>query len=130
MRGSSNERFDVKFKRLAEINLRVTSAAPRPNTRANSKPMTISKPLFPSDKGLGSLDRDNGERQLALEYLAEAWNAAEDDGVESIALAHASLFAALATLVKLHGDEAVADLVALLPERIRAGEYNLERVLQ
>ena len=92
--------------------------------------MTISKPLFPPAEGLGPLDRDHSERQLALEYLAEAWNAAEDDGVENIALAHASLFAALATFVKLHGDEATAELVALLPERIRSGEYNLERILQ
>jgi hypothetical protein len=92
--------------------------------------MTISKPLFPPADGLGTLDRDHGERQLALEYLAEAWNGAEDDGVESLALAHASLFAALATFCKLHGDDATADLVALLPQRIRSGEYNLERVLQ
>lgn len=92
--------------------------------------MTISKPLFPPAEGLGALDRDHGERQLALEYLAEAWNTAEDEGVETLALAHASLFAALATFVKLHGDEATATLVGLLPERIRAGEYNLDRVLQ
>ena len=67
-------------------------------------------------------------RQLALEYLAEAWNSAEDDGVESIALAHASLFAAMATLVRLHGEEATALLVEALPDRIRSGEYNLDRM--
>ena len=78
----------------------------------------------------GMLDRDQDERQIALEYLAEAWNCAEDDGVESAALAHASLFAALATFVKLVGDESTAELVAMLPDRIRAGEYNLERILQ
>jgi len=92
--------------------------------------MTISKSLFPSANSAGSQDRDQGERQIALEYLAEAWNSAEEDGVESLALAHASLFAALATFVKLHGDESTAQLVSLLPERIRAGEYDLERVLQ
>ena len=46
------------------------------------------------------------------------------------ALAHASLFAALATLVRSYGEDATADLVAALPDRIRAGEYNLERSLQ
>jgi hypothetical protein len=30
----------------------------------------------------------------------------------------------------MHGDEATADLVALLPDRVRCGEYNLERILQ
>ena len=72
-------------------------------------------------------DRDSTGRQLALEYLAEAWNTAEDEGIESLALAHASLFAALATLVRAHGEEATAKLVAALPDRIRGGEYSLER---
>ena len=44
-----------------------------------------------------------------------------------LALAHASLFAAIATLVRVHGEEAAAKVVAALPDRIRAGEYNLER---
>jgi hypothetical protein len=91
--------------------------------------MSIKSPFSPAF-GQGPYDRAQAERQLALEYLAEAWNSAEEDGVESAALAHASLFAALATLVRHHGDEATADLVAQLPDRIRSGEYNLERVLQ
>ena len=92
--------------------------------------MSPSTPLFAPVSGIGPIDRGQAERQLALEYLAEAWNSAEEDGLESAALAHASLFAALATFVRLHGDEATADLVALLPDRIRNGEYNLERILQ
>jgi hypothetical protein len=86
--------------------------------------------MFTPASGLGVFDRDQSERQLALEYLADAWNEAEDDGIPSAALAHASLFAALATFVKMHGDEAAADLIELLPDRIRSGEYNLERILQ
>ena len=69
-------------------------------------------------------------RQLALEYLAEAWNDAEEDGVDSQALAYASLFAALATLVRDHGEDATAALVEALPQRIRDGEYNLDRSIQ
>ncbi|KRA56086.1 hypothetical protein [Devosia sp. Root635] len=86
--------------------------------------------MFASASGAAIFDREQGERQLALEYLAEAWHGAEDDGVQSASLAHASLFAALATFVKMHGDEATADLIALLPDRIRSGEYNLDRILQ
>ena len=85
--------------------------------------------ISPADIGLLA-DEDSAERQVALEYLAEAWNAAEDDGVESIALAHASLFAALTSLVERHGEQATADLVATLPDRLRSGEYNLTRSLQ
>lgn len=86
--------------------------------------------MFTPASGTATFDLDQGERQLALEYLADAWNCAEEDGVQSAALAHASLFAALATFVKMHGDEATADLVAMLPDRIRSGEYNLDRILQ
>jgi hypothetical protein len=91
--------------------------------------MTGSRPIYIASKIESSAEGDAEERQLALEYLAEAWNSAEEDGVEAQALAHASLFAALATLVRAHGEEATADLVAALPERIRSGEYNLERQL-
>jgi hypothetical protein len=92
--------------------------------------MTRSKPIFTNAASQSMIESEREERQLALEYLAEAWNVAEEEGVESLALAHASLFAALATLVRNHGEEATAELVAALPDRIRSGEYNLERTLQ
>ncbi|HZY66941.1 MAG TPA: hypothetical protein VFE52_00045 [Devosia sp.] len=84
----------------------------------------------PSIAGFGEAasDGQREERQLALEYVAEAWNTAEDDGVQSLALAHASLFAAIATLVRAHGEDATATMVTTLPERIRNGEYNLDRL--
>ena len=88
--------------------------------------MRQGKPNIP-EFGEGVPDEQRDARQLALEYLAEAWNTAEDEGVETLALAHASLFAALATLVREHGEDATARLVAGLPDRIREGEYNLER---
>ena len=86
----------------------------------------MSKPTIPSFSS--EPDDHRAERQIALEYLAEAWNTAEDEGVESLALAHASLFAALATMVRIHGEEATALLVAGLPDRIRSGEYALDRM--
>lgn len=88
--------------------------------------MAQAKPTIPSFAS-ELADEHRDARQLALEYLAEAWNTAEDEGVESLALAHASLFAAIATLVRAHGEEATAKMVAALPTRIREGEYNLER---
>ena len=92
--------------------------------------MSTPKTLFSPASRTGPFDRSQSERQFALEYLADAWNSAEEDGLEPASLAHASLFAALATFVRMHGDEATADLVEQLPERIRNGEYNLERILQ
>ncbi len=90
--------------------------------------MRPSKPTIPMFSTDGARDEQREARQLALEYLAEAWNTAEDEGVETLALAHASLFAALATMVRLHGDEATALLVEALPTRIREGEYALDRM--
>jgi hypothetical protein len=92
--------------------------------------MTRSKQIFSDPTPQSLIESERQERQLALEYLAEAWNVAEEEGVEALALAHASLFAALATLVRNHGEEATAELVAGLPDRIRSGEYNLDRSLQ
>ncbi|HEY4201116.1 MAG TPA: hypothetical protein VGM83_11185 [Devosiaceae bacterium] len=93
--------------------------------------MRSTKALFSSSDSTDvPLNGEQAEQQLALEYLAEAWNAAEDEGIDKLALAHASLFAALATLVRLHGDDGAADLVAELPDRLRSGEYNLDRSLQ
>jgi hypothetical protein len=92
--------------------------------------MKFTKPHFADAEAEAAQDSHREERQLALEYLAEAWNSAEDDGIESSALAHASLFAALTSLVGSHGSEAVALLVQGLPDRIRAGEYELDRVIQ
>ena len=89
--------------------------------------MRPSIPTIPTF-GESAKDAQREERQLALEYLAEAWNTAEDEGVESLALAHASLFAALATMVRIHGEEATALLVEALPDRIRGGEYALARM--
>ncbi len=89
--------------------------------------MRSSKQSIPAF-GAAGRDEHREERQLALEYLAEAWNTAEDEGVQTLALAHASLFAAIATLVRAHGDEAAALMVAALPERIRNGEYDIDRM--
>jgi hypothetical protein len=88
------------------------------------------KPVFADAPTEALIEHDREERQLALEYVAEAWNDAEDDGIDADALAHASLFAAITTLVQRHGEEAAAALITTIPDRIRSGEYDLTRSLQ
>jgi hypothetical protein len=92
--------------------------------------MKPTKPLFEAASADSLIESGREERQIALEYIAEAWNTAEDDGVEPDALAHASLFAAITTLVRSYGDETAAKLIETLPERIRSGEYDTTRSLQ
>ncbi|MCD7059306.1 hypothetical protein [Pelagibacterium xiamenense] len=92
--------------------------------------MSIWRSTFPFSASVAGLEAEHEERQIALEYLADAWNAADSDGVDTQALAHAAMFAAIATLVKDHGEEAVAKMIGDIPDRISNGEYSLDRVLQ
>lgn len=85
---------------------------------------------FPFPTSPAGIEAEQEEREIALEYLADAWNAADTDGVDTEALAHAALFAAIATLVKDYGEDAVAKLIGNIPDRISNGEYTLDRVLQ
>jgi hypothetical protein len=85
---------------------------------------------FPFPTAESGIEAEQEERQMALEYLADAWNAADTDGIDTEALAHAALFAAIATLVRDYGEEAVAQLIGNIPDRISNGEYSLDRVLQ
>ena len=68
---------------------------------------------------------DNEQKQTALNYLSEAWAEARHDGVDGDCLAQASLFAALAELVKTYGEDAVAKFVEGLPSRVRNGEFSI-----
>jgi hypothetical protein len=67
---------------------------------------------------------DQEQKQAALSYLSEAWAEARHDGVDGDCLAQASLFAALAELVKTYGEDAVAAFVEGLPGRVRNGEFS------
>ena len=67
---------------------------------------------------------DEDQKRAALGYLSEAWAEARHDGVDGDCLAQASLFAALAELVKTYGEEAVAQFVEGLPARVRNGEFS------
>jgi len=86
--------------------------------------------MFSSTDTFAMTSNQSEERELALEYIADAWNSAEADGIETEALSHAALFAALATLVRAHGEDATAKLIADLPARIANGEYTLDRSIQ
>lgn len=92
--------------------------------------MSTSRTSFPFPTADSGFEAEHEERQIALEYLADAWNAADTDGVDTHALAHAAMFAAIATLVEDHGEEAVAKMIGEISDRISNGEYTLNRVLQ
>ena len=73
-----------------------------------------------------------GEAQkfAALRYILEAWEEALDDGIEPKMLANAALFAALADLIDVYGENAVAKMTTGLSRRINQGEFTLRRTAQ
>jgi hypothetical protein len=73
---------------------------------------------------------DHEQKQAALGYLNEAWAEARHDGVDGDCLAQASLFAAMAELVRTYGEDAVATFVEGLSLRVRNGEFSVTAVRQ
>lgn len=73
--------------------------------------------------------QEDDERFVALGYIDSAWAEALEDGVEPDAIAHAALFMALADLVAAHGEDSVAQMMADVPDKVRTGEYSLDREL-
>lgn len=72
---------------------------------------------------------DDDERFVALGFIDSAWADALDEGVDPDAIAHAALFMAVADLVAAHGEESVARMITGIPDKVRNGEYSLDREL-
>ena len=67
------------------------------------------------------------KKRAALAYLSAAWDEAVAEGIDPEILAHAALFAALSDLITTYGEEAVAELVGSLGDRVRRSEFTLDR---
>ena len=74
--------------------------------------MKLSKTLMTVSGFDAIATEEREERQVALDYIAEAWNESEDNGVGSLALAHASRCAALTSIVRPHGRNFTAEPIA------------------
>lgn len=69
---------------------------------------------------------DDEQKALALDLLLHAWDEALARGVAPDLLASTAIFAALADMIDIHGETAVAQFCADLPARIRNGEFTLK----
>jgi hypothetical protein len=65
------------------------------------------------------------DRHAALTYLNDAWVEAVRDGLEEEYLVQAALFTALRNLVATYGEDACAEFVESLGDRVRSGEYTI-----
>jgi hypothetical protein len=70
------------------------------------------------------------ERIKAVSFIESAFNEAEEEGVTPHALAQAALFAALAEMVCLYGEEETANFADKLKNRVLNGEFSCEMTLQ
>jgi hypothetical protein len=83
---------------------------------------TAKRPLKQSE--------NDAQKQEALRYILDAWEEALHDGIEPEMLANAALFAALADLIDVYGEDAVAKMTSGLSRRINHGEFTLRRTPQ
>lgn len=70
------------------------------------------------------------DKQAALRYLLDAWEEAVYDGVDPDVLSSAAIFTALSDMVATYGEEAVSDMTDGLSQRIKNGEFTIDRILQ
>ena len=84
-------------------------------------------PIQPDDTMLDpNLAEDHGDvRRVAYGYVEDAFNEAQQDGLDPDAMAHAAWFAALRTLVETYGEDATAVFAEALPEKIRNGSFTI-----
>ena len=73
---------------------------------------------------------NEAQKQQALKYILDAWEEALHDGIEPEMLANAALFASLADLIGVYGEDAVAKMTTGLSRRIHHGEFTLKRTSQ
>ncbi|OCW57718.1 hypothetical protein [Hoeflea olei] len=68
--------------------------------------------------------------QVALEFQHDAWAESTADGIEPEIIADAAMITAIRETVRVLGEDQAEALLESLRERILAGEFSPERVLQ
>jgi hypothetical protein len=70
---------------------------------------------------------EQDQRQIALDLLLEAWTNAIDKGVDTEVLSKTAIFTGLSDMVEAYGERAVAEMTEELPQRIRRGDFTVQR---
>lgn len=93
---------------------------------------------MPGDTSFNTVDEDGldqlaptetDQRRMALQNILDAWDEALGEGVSADILATTAIFAALSDMVEAYGEEAVAEMASGLADRVRQGEFTLNRVM-
>ena len=68
--------------------------------------------------------------QVALEYQTEAWADGRADGIEPEIIADAAIAFAMRETIRLHGESGAEAMIESLRERMLAGEFSPDRIIQ
>ena len=68
--------------------------------------------------------------QAALEYQNEAWADGVADGIEPEIIADAAFALAMRETIRIHGEDGADAILERLRERMLAGEFSPQRIVQ
>ena len=68
--------------------------------------------------------------QVALEYQNEAWADGRADGIEPEIIADATIALAMRETIRMHGEAGAEAMLQSLRERMLAGEFSPQRIIQ
>lgn len=68
--------------------------------------------------------------QAALEYQNEAWADGMADGIEPEIIADAAIALAMRETIRIHGEAGAEAMLESLRQRMLAGEFSPQRVIQ
>lgn len=68
--------------------------------------------------------------QAALEYQSEAWADGMADGIEPEIIADAAIALAMRETIRVQGEKGAEAMLESLRQRMLAGEFSPERILQ
>lgn len=85
--------------------------------------------LHKPDETLDALIRAEKER-VAQEIFEEAWDSAATEGIEPQILAEQAITLLLKRLHKSDGEQALAQLIDALPDKLASGHFLPHRILQ
>ncbi len=126
----STRRFDVNLPlRISfcnSVNVLVCAQCPR-WTQAGT--VMLKSPIKIIQEEESDLPPQDAKQQ-ALRYILDAWEEAVYDGLDPDCIATAAIFAALSDMIATYGEEPVAVMCERLPERIRNGEFTVNRTKQ
>ncbi|VAV88573.1 hypothetical protein MNBD_ALPHA06-1040 [hydrothermal vent metagenome] len=65
------------------------------------------------------------QKSTALDMILGAWDQALAKGCAPETIATSAIFAALADLIDVYGEDVVAEMTKRLPERVNRGEFSM-----